>query len=410
MTKVGPLDGIRVVEMTSWMAAPGAGAAMADMGADVIKVEPLTGDVARGINRRARVHPDSPDIDGSFTMDNRGKRSIAIAIDRPEGAELVRKLAAQADVLLCNLLPSRQAKYGLDAESLFKVKPNLVHATLTGYGLNGPDASRPGYDVMAFFGRGAITERLTMPGQHALQPGSAQGDHTTSLAMLGAILAALRVAERTGEGQVVDVSLMHTATWTMAADLSSVLIDGHQPSKRVRDQRLSVIATAFRCADDRFLILNMLEPRWWRPFCETLGHPEWVDDERFATPRSRFDNMAEITKLIDEVFASKTSAEWSTILTAAGLIWGPAITLEELAGDEQAAAAGVFAEIEAIEGTFRTINVPMKVSGADIRPRGPAPALAQHTLEVLREAGLGDEEIAALDAAGTISMAPATQF
>src|SRR6478609_6419090 len=338
MAKVGPLDGVRVVEMTSWMAAPGAG--------------------ARGINRRARLHPDSPDIDGSFAMDNRGKRSVTVAIDRPEGADLVRRLVATADVLLCNLLPSRQARYGLDAESLFKVKPNLVHATLTGYGLSGPDASRPGYDVMAFFGRGAITERLTMPGQHALQPGSAQGDHTTSLAMVAAILAALRVVERTGEGQVVDVNLMHTATWTMAADLSSVLIDGHQPSKRVRDQRLAVIATAFRCSDDRFLILNMLEPRWWPQFCETLGHPEWIDDERFATPRARFDKMAEITRQID-----------------------------------------------AVEGTFRTINVPMHISGADIRPRGPAPSLAQHTLAVLREAGYGDDEIRALDDAGAITLA-----
>jgi len=407
---IGPLDGVRVVEMTSWMAAPGAGAALADMGADVIKVEPLTGDIARGINRKARVHPDSPDIDGSFTVDNRGKRSVAIAIDRPDGAELVRRLISQADVLLCNLLPSRQQRYGLDPESLFEVKPNLVHATLTGYGLNGPDASRPGYDVMAFFGRGAITERLTMPGQHALQPGSAQGDHTTSLAMVAAILAALRVVERTGEGQVVDVNLMHTATWTMAADLSSVLIDGHQPSKRVRDQRLAVIATAFRCSDDRFLILNMLEPRWWPLFCETLGHPEWVDDERFATLRARFDNMTEITRKIDEVFASKTSEEWSKILDDAGLIWGPAVTLAELANDEQAAAAGVFAEIDAVEGTFRTINVPMHISGADIRPRGPAPSLAQHTLAVLREAGYGDDEIRALDDAGAITLASGDSF
>ena len=407
---VGPLDGVRVVEMTSWMAAPGAGAALADMGADVIKVEPLTGDIARGINRKARVHPDSPDIDGSFTVDNRGKRSIAVAIDRPDGADLVRRLISRADVLLCNLLPSRQQRYGLDPASLFEVKPNLIHATLTGYGLNGPDASRPGYDVMAFFGRGAITERLTMPGQHALQPGSAQGDHTTSLAMVAAILAALRVVERTGEGQVVDVNLMHTATWTMAADLSSVLIDGHQPTKRERDRRLAVIATAFRCSDDRFLILNMLEPRWWRPFCETLGHPEWIDDERFATPRARFDNMAEITRLIDEVFATKTSEEWSKILDDAGMIWGPAVTLEELASDEQAAAAGVFAEIEAVEGTFRTINVPMHISGADIRPRGPAPSLAQHTLAVLREAGYGDDEIRALDDAGTITLASGEQF
>jgi crotonobetainyl-CoA:carnitine CoA-transferase CaiB-like acyl-CoA transferase len=410
MAKVGPLDGVRVVEMTSWMAAPGAGAALADMGADVVKVEPLTGDVARGINRRARLHPDSPDIDGSFAMDNRGKRSVAVAIDQPQGADIVRRLVATADVLLCNLLPSRQARYGLDAESLFKVKPNLVHATLTGYGLNGPDASRPGYDVMAFFGRGGITERLTMPGQHALQPGSAQGDHTTALAMVAAILAALRVVERTGEGQIVDVNLMHTATWTMAADLSSVLIDGHQPSKRVRDQRLAVIATAFRCSDDRYLILNMLEQRWWRPFCETLGHPEWVDDERFHNARARFDNMPEITRLIDEVFASRTSEEWSKILDERGLIWGPAVTLAELANDEQAAIAGVYAEIEAVEGTFRTVAVPMKVSGAEITPRGPAPALAQHTLEVLRAAGYTDEEIQTLDNANVISLAAGDQF
>src|SRR3954451_5288486 len=127
---IGPLDGVRVVELTSWMAAPGAGAVLADMGADVVKVEPLTGDVARGINRKARVHPDSPDIDGSFTMDNRGKRSVAVAIDKPAGAEIGPRLVSEADVLLCNLPPSRQAKYGLDAAPLFKVKPNLVHATL----------------------------------------------------------------------------------------------------------------------------------------------------------------------------------------------------------------------------------------------------------------------------------------
>jgi crotonobetainyl-CoA:carnitine CoA-transferase CaiB-like acyl-CoA transferase len=196
----------------------------------------------------------------------------------------------------------------------------------------------------------------------------------------------------------------------MAADLSSVLIDGHQPTKRERDRRLAVIATAFRCSDDRFLILNMLEPRWWRPFCETLGHPEWIDDERFATPRARFDNMAEITRLIDDVFATKPSEEWSKILDDAGMIWGPAVTLEELASDEQAAAAGVFAEIEAVEGTFRTINVPMHISGADIRPRGPAPSLAQHTLAVLREAGYSDDEIRALDDAGAITLASGEKF
>jgi crotonobetainyl-CoA:carnitine CoA-transferase CaiB-like acyl-CoA transferase len=148
----------------------------------------------------------------------------------------------------------------------------------------------------------------------------------------------------------------------------------------------------------------MLEPRWWRPFCETLGHPEWVDNEHFATPRARFDNMAEITGLIDEVFATKTSDEWAKVLDDAGLIWGPAVTLSELASDEQAAAAGIYAEIQAVEGTFRTINVPMHISGANIFPRGPAPALAEDTLEVLRAAGIPDDEIRRLADAGVITL------
>jgi crotonobetainyl-CoA:carnitine CoA-transferase CaiB-like acyl-CoA transferase len=157
MAKVGPLDGIRVVELTNWMAGPSAAAALADMGADVIKVEPPTGDTARKMSRPVRLHPDGAEIDAGFTMDNRGKRSVAVAIDKPEGAAVVHRLVAGAHVLLCNLLPQRQAKFGLDPATLFKIRPGLVHATLTGYGLVGPDAWRPGFDVTAFFGRAAIT-------------------------------------------------------------------------------------------------------------------------------------------------------------------------------------------------------------------------------------------------------------
>ena len=221
---MGPLDGITVVEISSWMAAPSAGAMLADMGADVIKVEPLSGDVVRGIMRRPK---NRPDLDASFEVDNRGKRSIAVALDRPEGAEIVRRLTDAADVFLCNLLPQRQSRFGLDAKTLLDRNPRLVHATLTGYGLAGPDATRPGFDVTTFFGRGAITDAMLEPGGVAPQPRPAQGDHTTALAMVAAVLAALRVADRSGEGQVVDVSLFATAAWTMASDLAPTLVDGH---------------------------------------------------------------------------------------------------------------------------------------------------------------------------------------
>src|ERR1700704_1070535 len=146
-----PLSGVRVVELTSWMAAPSAGAILADLGADVVKIEPPGGDPVRGLIRPPRVPEGTPKIDYSFHIDNRGKQSVAIAIDQPEGADLVRRLVTDAHIFLCNLLPHRQERYGPAPPALLAVNPRLVHATLTGYGMTGPDAGRPGYDVTAFF-------------------------------------------------------------------------------------------------------------------------------------------------------------------------------------------------------------------------------------------------------------------
>src|SRR3954453_9568135 len=216
-----PLEGVRVVEVANWMAAPGAAALMADMGADVIKVEPLRGDAMRGATRQPQGPQGQAPIDAAFQMDNRGRRSIAVALNRPEGADLVRRLATGADVFLCNLLPARQAKYGLDPRSVCAVTPRLVHATLTGYGTSGPDVARPGYDLTAFFGRGAVLDAMSEPANSAPpRLRRAQGGDPAALALLASILAALRLVEATGEGQVVDVSLLGAAAWTMSSDLS----------------------------------------------------------------------------------------------------------------------------------------------------------------------------------------------
>lgn len=401
----GPLAGIRVIEATSWMAAPSAAVIMADMGADVVKVEPLRGDASRGMIRPPRVAEGSPKIDYSFTVDNRGKRSIAVALNKPEGADVVRRLIADADVFVCNLLPHRQSRYGLDPASLHAINPRLVHATLTGYGIGGPDEERPGFDVTAFFGRGAVTDTMTEPGGVAPNPATAQGDHAAGLALTVSILAALRLVDQTGEGQVVDASLLGTAAWTMAIDLSAPLIDGRQPTKRDRHHRISPLANRFRCNDDRWIILNMPEEHWWPRFCEAVGLAHLLEDDRFESLRTRFHNMPALIDLIDDVFAKKTLAEWGPIFDDAGLIWGPAATLVELTNDPQAEAIGLFPNVDHPAGPFRTVAVPINIDGANIGPRGPAPGIGAHTAEVLAEHGFTTDEIDALHASGLVGFA-----
>lgn len=405
MTGVAPLEGVRVVELAGWMAGPGAAAIMRDMGADVVKVEPLRGDPVRGVLRQPGRPEGAVPIDAGYQMDNRGKRGIAVAVNTEQGQELVRSLIDRADVFITNLLGRRQEKYGLDADTLLARNPKLIHATLTGYGLTGPDAARPGFDITAFFGRGGITESITEPGSQAPRARPAQGDHAAALALTTAVLAALRLVERTGEGQVIDVNLLATAAWTMSTDLSSTLVDGQNPPILGRRRRWHALQESFRTADDRWVLLFMPEPHWWPRFCDAVGRPEWATDPQFETVPLRKEHMPELTDLMDALFASRTLAEWGELFDAKGFTWAPAATVAEFAGDPHAAAVGLFPEItHPTAGTFRTVAAPLKLRGADIAPRGAAPDVGQHTAQVLGELGLSFEQVAGLAADGVVGM------
>lgn len=398
-----PLAGIRVLELTSWMAAPSAGAILADLGADVVKLEPLRGDPMRGMSRQPKRDEGDPERDEPFHVDNRGKRSITVAIDQPDGAALVRRLVAERDVFLTNLLPRRQERYGLDPDSLFAVRPQLVHATLSGYGRSGPEAGRPGYDVTAFFGRGGISDSSIEPGGPLPAPRPAQGDHTTGLALVAGILAALRRAERTGEGQAVDASLFGTAVWTMATDYAAAVIDRRNPSKRDRRHLITPLANRFRCADDRWIVVNMPEQHWWPVFCKAVGLEALLDDERLQTTKGRFDHMPELIDTIDAAIATRPLAEWARVFDDVGMIWGPANTLADVVADPQAAAERLFPEITMPDGSsFPTVAIPFKIRGAAIGPQGPAPELGAHTTEVLTAAGLDAAELDDLRSRGVI--------
>ena len=403
-----PLDDVVVLEIDNWMAAPSAGAVLADMGARVIKIEPISGDPMRGMSRPVkgeRFDEAFKDYDFQFDVDNRGKESIAVALDQPEGADLVRQLATKSDIFMCNLLTKRQTKFGLDPESLFKVNPKLVHATLTGYGTSGPDAWRPGYDVTAFFGRSGLYDSMR-EGDDGLVPMArpAQGDHTTGLAMVGAILGALRLAERSGKGQVVETSLYEAAVWTQASDYAVTAVDHMPVRKRRRDELLTITGNRFPCGDGNWVVFNMLpDAAYWPRLCEAIGLQEIIADERFVDSKARYRNMAELIEIFDTALAAKSRDEWGKIFDAANLIWGPVMGLHEVPQDDHAQELGMFPTIEHPQlGPYTTVNIPMRFATADVKPQGPAPQIGEHSEQILRDFGIGDAAIAALKNAGIV--------
>jgi crotonobetainyl-CoA:carnitine CoA-transferase CaiB-like acyl-CoA transferase len=393
-----PLDDITVIELDNWMAAPSAGAILADLGARVIKVEPLGGDPMRDMGRPAKTERDLGGYDFQFDVDNRGKESIQIDLTKPGGVKLVQKLCSSADIFMCNLLKERQLKYNLDPESLLQINPGLVHATLTGYGTSGPDHQRPGYDVTAFFGRSGLYDAMREGDDGVIpQARPAQGDHVTGLALVGAILASLRLAEKTGEGQVVETSLYETAVWTQASDYAVTAVDKAPVRKRARHEMLTPTANRYPCGDGQWIVFNMPEQSAWPKFCKTLGLEHWLNDERFVDGSSRYRHMRELTNGIDEALSSRSRDEWGQLCDKAGLVWGPVLGLHEVPDDDQANAINLFPTLhDEVIGDYPTVSIPMRFTTADVGPRGRSPKLGEHTRAILEKVGLNETEVAEL--------------
>jgi crotonobetainyl-CoA:carnitine CoA-transferase CaiB-like acyl-CoA transferase len=399
-----PLDDITVIEVDNWMAAPSCGAILADMGATVIKVEPLAGDPMRSMQRPAKLPDKLKSYDFQFDVDNRGKKSVAIDISNKDGAAVLHRLVADADVFLCNLLVERQERFDMDPATLLGLNPRLVHATFTGYGTTGPEAWRPGYDVTAFFGRSGLYDAMR-EGEDGDVPMArpAQGDHTAGLALYGAIVSALRLVERSGEGQVVESSLYETAVWTQATDYSVTAVD--KAPLRQRGRRNQIIATANRypCGDGKWVVFNMPNDSAWPHFARTIGCESALDDERFVDLRSRFKNMPALVDIVDQALAARSRDEWGPIFDNANLIWGPVLALHEVVVDPQAIALGLFPTITSPEiGNYRTVANPMKFRTADVGPQGPHPKIGEHTRSILGEAGLSATEIDGLIGNGIV--------
>ncbi|MFK0160086.1 CaiB/BaiF CoA transferase family protein [Streptomyces sp. NPDC090493] len=380
-----PLEGISVVELGMWVAAPAAATMLADWGADVVKVEAPTGDP----NRYTLKHVGQ-DIDSAppFETDNRGKRGIVLDLRTPDGKGVLERLLARADVFVTNLRPGALERLGLAPDELRVRHPRLVVGTLTGYGWTGAERDRAGYDVSAFWARPGIAAMLNPAGEPppGIRPGL--GDRTAAANLVAGVLAALLRRARTGEGGVVDVSLLRSGTYANGNDLALQNFFGRRGRTRPRTEHESPLYNCYRAADDRWFWLVGLEGnRHWPGVVTALGRPDLETDERFATGRARRDHVRELIAVFDAEFAKLTLAEWAARFDAEGVWWAPVQTLAEVSADPQADAVGAFVEQPGMGDAppLRTVATPVSFWGVDDKPRSGAPTLGEHTDDVLRE-------------------------
>jgi crotonobetainyl-CoA:carnitine CoA-transferase CaiB-like acyl-CoA transferase len=383
------LEGIRVVELGVWVAGPAAGGILADWGADVIKVEPAGGDPMRRmlqVTGGARDDTPSP----PFDLDNRGKRSVVLALDTDDGRNAMHALLATADVFLTNLRPEAVERLGLGPDNVRAAYPRIVYASVTGYGREGPDATRAGYDVGAFWARSGLASAAVPPDQPQPLFRGGVGDHVTAITALSGILGALLNRERTGEGDLVEVSLLRTGMYCLGWDLGIQLRFGKTGPTVPRSESGQPMCNPYRAGDGRwFWLLGVEADRMWRKILPAIEHDEWADDPRYATARDRRRHAHELIVELDALFATRTRDEWTKVFDAHDVWWAPVNDLDDVVDDPQAIAAGAFVDVPDGAGAsaHRAIATPVRFASDDARPRAGVPALGEHTDEVLRELG-----------------------
>ena len=398
----GPLSHIRVLELSRVLAGPWSAQTLADLGADVIKVErPGAGD-----DTRAWGPPWAGDQSAYFLSTNRGKRSITIDFERPEGQELVRKLAAQADVVIENFKVGGLVKYGLDYDSLKAVNPRLVYCSITGFGQTGPYRNRAGYDFM-IQGMGGLMSITGQPdgepGGGPVKVGVAVTDIFTGLYATIGIMGALAHRDRTGEGQQVDLALLDVQVAVLANQAMNCLVGGKAP-QRLGNAHPNIVPYQAFATRDGYIILAVGNDGQFAKFCTVAGRPDLARDERYATNPARVANRKELVALLEELIRTRDSQDWLGALEQVGVPCGPINDLAAVFEDPQVKARNIHQDLpHPTQGSVPTVASPIRYSGTPLVHDTAPPTLGQHTDTVLAESlGLGEADIAALREKGVI--------
>jgi crotonobetainyl-CoA:carnitine CoA-transferase CaiB-like acyl-CoA transferase len=395
------MDGIKVVELGFWVAGPAIGGILADWGADVVKIEPLDGDPFRSLAWFFGMDGDNP----PFELDNRSKRSMAIDYSTDAGREILLELIDDADVFVTNLRPGGLERAGFDYETLGPRCPRLVYASVTGYGLQGPDRDRPAYDVGAFWARAGIAAALTPDGTHLPLQRGGMGDHMTAMSAVAAISAALYRRELTGQGQQVRASLLRLGMYMVGWDTNINLRTGMETVPYQPTAPPNPLIHPYRSSDGRsFWMLGLESDRHWERTCRALGHVEWVDDSRFTTIEDRLVNTTALTALLRDAIAGWPFAELTAVFDEHDVWWAPVQATHEAVHDPQALANGALVDVPVGDGSAcPMVASPVDFDGTPWAVRDMAPELGQHTEMILMEMGRDWDEIEALKAAGVIN-------